>query len=200
MIQPSESYDTAETADSLVDDVECPICMCSFVVSDIVSWSPGHCPHSFHHQCIKQWLMNHRECPYCRMVYLPVDSEPVGRLSRERHAELAHERLHKSQSTYYCAQHGLVTINPQECNKRVPSNVSRSELALMRESTKAKEDNCSASASNRDALPVEIGAIVRALDESAALYDEDVEEQGVEMVDAENPLYLEDDCEEPTSS
>jgi Ring finger domain len=46
---------------------ECSICMDEFEVGDTVSWAPhALCTHVFHHQCIKNWLLRHAECPCCR--------------------------------------------------------------------------------------------------------------------------------------
>lgn len=80
------SYDTAETVleggpydddDTEEEGRECPVCMECFAVNDIVSWSPcaKTCDHVFHHSCIKQWLLHHECCPYCRVTVLPVDRD-----------------------------------------------------------------------------------------------------------------------------
>lgn len=71
-VEVSKSYDTAETAEESVeegdaqwkgwmyeedddDEKECPICMETFEVDEIVSWSANPtCKHVFHHECIKE--------------------------------------------------------------------------------------------------------------------------------------------------
>lgn len=58
------------------DNRECSICMEPFQVNQIVSWSSqstGRCNHVFHHECIKEWLLRHTDCPCCRTTFLPVD-------------------------------------------------------------------------------------------------------------------------------
>jgi Ring finger domain len=69
----NESFNTSQQE----EDNECPICMEPFVAGEIVSWSPNiDCHHAFHHQCIKEWLVHHDSCPYCRTHYLLVDRPP----------------------------------------------------------------------------------------------------------------------------
>ncbi|OEU08275.1 hypothetical protein FRACYDRAFT_145400, partial [Fragilariopsis cylindrus CCMP1102] len=45
----------------------CSICMESFQVGDKISISPTiNCPHIFHHNCIREWLLRKKVCPCCR--------------------------------------------------------------------------------------------------------------------------------------
>ncbi len=45
---------------------ECAICICPYDVGDIRIFSKK-CPHSFHKDCLFEWLVkNHHECPCCR--------------------------------------------------------------------------------------------------------------------------------------
>lgn len=67
-IRCSSSHDTAETCDEWsfndYEEKECPICMEGLELNDAVSWSPNEkCSHVFHHECIKEWLLKHVECP-----------------------------------------------------------------------------------------------------------------------------------------
>ena len=43
---------------------------CSICLDEIDSKMKGivtlHCNHSYHSECIKEWLNNHSNCPYCR--------------------------------------------------------------------------------------------------------------------------------------
>lgn len=129
-IKLSTSYDTAETelVDAVEEDRECPVCMESFVEGDVVSWSPSPgCDHVFHHPCIKQWLLHHECCPYCRVTVLPVDNDaPDDRVDKGptmwgmpkkpewtagKLAELAQLRTQRSMTTYYCLEEGLVTLD-----------------------------------------------------------------------------------------
>jgi hypothetical protein len=61
------SHDTSETDDECsfdYEEKECPICMEGLELGDAVSWSPNEeCSHVFHHECIKEWLLKHVECP-----------------------------------------------------------------------------------------------------------------------------------------
>jgi Ring finger domain len=120
---------------------ECPVCMECFGENDIVSWSPCMgCDHVFHHECIKQWLLYHEGCPYCRITVLPVDREATDDITNPSLTPLAHvnpqsnaielswrgmslkqwtvaqlkllaeERTRRVLSTYYCLGEGLVTL------------------------------------------------------------------------------------------
>lgn len=120
-IKHRESYDTMETVldesvdndeeDCGNDDRECPICMEEFVVGDIVSWSSyERCSHVYHHQCIKEWLVSHNTCPFCREVFLPVDKAHVKKITKEVFLELSRVRAQRAERTFYCVQDGLVTL------------------------------------------------------------------------------------------
>jgi len=68
-----------ETTASAPNHNECPICMSGFEVGDVVSWSSSQaCSHYFHHECIKQWLVENVGCPICRETYLPIDEVATG--------------------------------------------------------------------------------------------------------------------------
>jgi hypothetical protein len=87
-------------------EVECTICMEAFAAGDKVSWSPSTtCNHVFHYKCISEWLKSHKECPYCRQVYLPGVEESM---SRRKLKALVAERREKSSTTYYFLEAGLV--------------------------------------------------------------------------------------------
>jgi len=54
----------------------CSICLGEYEVGQEVSWSPNpKCRHSFHTNCISQWLIKRDECPCCRCNYLIKDDE-----------------------------------------------------------------------------------------------------------------------------
>lgn len=49
----------------------CDICLLEFEVGDEVAWSPNlSCSHTFHEDCILDWLMRKKSCPSCRQDYL----------------------------------------------------------------------------------------------------------------------------------
>ena len=54
----------------------CPICLETYNVGDDIAWSKNEaCPHAFHLDCIKGWLMTgNDDCPLCRQDYLFVEN------------------------------------------------------------------------------------------------------------------------------
>ena len=63
------------------DDNEniCSICLCEYETGEEISWSPNeHCKHSFHKECITEWLMKRDDCPVCRRNF--VENEGQGTL------------------------------------------------------------------------------------------------------------------------
>lgn len=54
---------------------QCAICLAQFVSGDEISLScDSQCLHLFHRNCIFEWLVKHKECPYCRRLYLANDA------------------------------------------------------------------------------------------------------------------------------
>ncbi|KAJ8675644.1 hypothetical protein QAD02_011430 [Eretmocerus hayati] len=47
------------------DVTECSICICSLDESTCYTLQ---CKHSFHYECVKQWLVSDRSCPICRVL------------------------------------------------------------------------------------------------------------------------------------
>lgn len=138
-LKQASSYDTMETAEESLSAVECPICMCDLSPGEIVSWSPSTaCVHVYHHQCIKSWLLRHRNCPSCRHVFLPPDDmgeRETGhqRLSRERHSQLVDARRQRIATTYCCAESGLVVLPPTSKRSALTSSkVKPGELIALR--------------------------------------------------------------------
>ena len=64
-----------------------------------------------HHECIKEWLLNHAECPFCRNIFLDVD--------RPDHqvAKSPQQLTKRAQLAYCCLVHGLVEISPLLCRR-----------------------------------------------------------------------------------
>lgn len=142
-VKLSPSYDTAETVpeheEEEEEELECPICMECFAVDDIVSWSPTtNCDHVFHHQCVKEWLVYHDACPYCRVTMLPIDKESYrnSTWTASQLAELAVNRLQRLRTTYYCVEEGLVILDsaPDDGNlkRHLSSGVRSAELVALR--------------------------------------------------------------------
>ncbi|GMH30308.1 hypothetical protein Nepgr_032151 [Nepenthes gracilis] len=64
------------SATSGVDEMECCICLVVFKDGDKVKELPS-CHHLYHSDCVDTWLINHSNCPLCRIairVDMPVDS------------------------------------------------------------------------------------------------------------------------------
>lgn len=57
------------TYDGCKKSRECVICMMEFIVGDSVRYLP--CMHTYHVQCIDDWLMRSLTCPSCME---PVDA------------------------------------------------------------------------------------------------------------------------------
>ena len=113
----ADSYDTAETALEDGTAGDCPICMEAFAVGDVVSWSSyERCSHVYHHQCIKEWLLRHNNCPFCREVFLPVD-RANSKITLKVFRELSEVRAKRAEKTYYCVQDGLVTLRHKPCSE-----------------------------------------------------------------------------------
>jgi len=81
----NDSNETIQEADYNCFDIEgdirdrgttCDICILEFEVGDEVAWSPNlDCIHTFHKDCILDWLMRNPTCPNCRLDYLKRKSD-----------------------------------------------------------------------------------------------------------------------------
>lgn len=59
--------------DSGEEESSCVICLETFVVNDVVTWSKTQkeCRHVYHNDCLTEWLdAKHDDCPSCRAVLL----------------------------------------------------------------------------------------------------------------------------------
>ena len=65
------------TADTSRDrGTACDICLLDFEIDEEVAWSTNAaCTHSFHKDCIMDWLVRKPSCPSCRQNYLEVPPE-----------------------------------------------------------------------------------------------------------------------------
>jgi Ring finger domain len=129
---------------------ECPICFEEFRVGQVISFSANpECSHVFHHECIKEWLLRHINCPFCRKVCMHVDeyrsnAGAGANCKTKPHViqELLDKHSKRSATTYYCVKDGLVVIPPKvRCTKRELKQlkhricdciVDRQELAKLR--------------------------------------------------------------------
>lgn len=103
------------------NDNECPICMSPMIAGEIVSWSPNAaCSHVYHHECIKEWLLHHVNCPFCRETFLLCDEKPKQKLTRARYNELAALRRQRLVTTYFCEHDGLVVLSEEAAAVALP--------------------------------------------------------------------------------
>jgi Ring finger domain len=118
------SWSHCETEDEIDferqdEERECSICMESFEVNDIVSWSchAGHCRHVFHHACIKEWLVKKQHCPICRNMFLPCDDfapayNKPKQLKQIKTILTARQTLEQmNRTSFYCQTHGVTSIS-----------------------------------------------------------------------------------------
>lgn len=58
------------------EEPSCSICLCPFEPAEEICWSSNkRCKHSFHKDCMSEWLQRHEDCPQCRQDYLKTDHE-----------------------------------------------------------------------------------------------------------------------------
>lgn len=138
-LQGSESHDSVETPNTECRGVdeergeggkECAICMELFSIDDVVSWSPNidaSCRHVFHHECIKEWLLQSGHCPCCREFILPFDEDGFS-LDRVTLKELCRKRAELAATSFYCHVDGMVCFAN-------PKRVSRSMVEILKSAT-----------------------------------------------------------------
>lgn len=51
--------------EELVTEATCSICMTEFTAADVTIMLPG-CDHTYHEDCIREWLILNEHCPICR--------------------------------------------------------------------------------------------------------------------------------------
>lgn len=122
-VDNDDSLSTIENGGS-DDRLTCSICLEPYRINDDVSWSKSLiCRHVFHRHCIEQWLMKHKECPYCRCRYLgddAVNDEQVVEghhiLSQFRRKEVVSNPAScpktVADSAKFCITHGLLMNVP----------------------------------------------------------------------------------------
>jgi hypothetical protein len=105
----SSTAETSSSSSCTGDDddetpLECSICFDILQVGDIASWSAEQsaCAHVFHHCCIKEWLLKHEGCPYCRCTFLAIDLDPL-LVDKNQKAPVATR-------CFYCVQDGIVAL------------------------------------------------------------------------------------------
>lgn len=79
------SHTASTESDAHIPDTEaCAICLTEYKEGDDICWSHNRrCPHSFHRECVMEWLIRHDECPCCRHNYLALDDGDDEELSQD---------------------------------------------------------------------------------------------------------------------
>jgi hypothetical protein len=78
-IDPSNNDDDDEAScDSNLDysHNHCIICLGAYKNGESICWSNNDsCHHSYHSNCILEWLSKHSECPQCREEYVLIGKQ-----------------------------------------------------------------------------------------------------------------------------
>lgn len=71
----------------------CAICLMEYSPGDEVCTSTNAaCTHSFHKSCILSWLLQSKECPYCRQIFLEADEQEEEQ-AKEEESSAAQETM-----------------------------------------------------------------------------------------------------------
>ena len=98
---------------TITKEIDCSICFESMTAGSIISWSANaDCPHSFHHSCIKEWLLKHTSCPQCRSTFLLPDHYSCQKDRRTPDVVRQLQNTHKRRAacTFYCEKDGLFVL------------------------------------------------------------------------------------------
>mmetsp|Transcript_15759 Transcript_15759/g.43479 ORF Transcript_15759/g.43479 Transcript_15759/m.43479 type:complete len:375 (+) Transcript_15759:142-1266(+) len=115
LVDDLESSVPSQTSSSTASTNECPICLDEFRAGQIISYSPNpECCHVFHHECIKEWLLRHTNCPFCRNFCMHTDLVG-GKQQNEVLSEYLRMHSQRSATTLFCEKSGLLSV---------PSNVN----------------------------------------------------------------------------
>jgi len=116
-----ENEDAVSTASDSARG-ECPICFDDLRTGDVASWSlDPSCKHVFHHACIKEWLLKHEGCPFCRATFLPIDDAAMQQSSHSSASRSGNNSMlqvnmllmahnERTRSCFCCADHGIVYL------------------------------------------------------------------------------------------
>jgi len=171
-------------------DAECMICMEEFAIGDEVSWSPSEdCNHVFHKNCIREWLISHVGCPYCRTCMLPVDG--VDRVDSATLREMGILRKNRLKSTFYCLSHGLVMNNKKTRQEPCSPTKEKAESAEVKENNSSFE-TCSCSiTTDSDSENIEKDISVKScLDNKACDQEAQIELRDLEAGDCIDQSYI----------
>jgi Ring finger domain len=117
-----EGWERDEASASEKGESECPICFDRLEAGELLSWSANpQCDHVFHHACIKEWLLDRRDCPFCRTVFLPVDAFGTTEALAAHIPDLILGQKRRTAPCFYCLEHRVV---------RSPSSTQLDAVAL----------------------------------------------------------------------
>jgi Ring finger domain len=104
-----EGWERDEGNASECGESECPICFERLEAGELLSWSANpQCDHVFHHGCIKEWLLDRRDCPFCRTVFLPVDAFGTREALATHIPDLILGQKRRIAPCFYCLEHRVV--------------------------------------------------------------------------------------------
>ena len=75
------------------ENVECSICLDEITVTNLHTTS---CGHTFHKDCIKQWILLHNNCPNCRHMFPPIVPHVQRRLPQVVRPNQFHDIIHRN--------------------------------------------------------------------------------------------------------
>jgi Ring finger domain len=104
-----EGWENNDANASANGESECPICFERLEAGELLSWSANpQCDHVFHHGCIKEWLLDRKDCPFCRTVFLPVDAFGTREALAAHIPDLILGQKRRTAPCFYCLEHRVV--------------------------------------------------------------------------------------------
>ncbi|KAG7340943.1 ring finger domain containing protein [Nitzschia inconspicua] len=159
-IESGSFCSSEEEEDTVIDEkTSCSICLEKFKIGDKVSWSSNvQCNHTFHHSCVREWLLRNSDCPNCREYVLLVDrplpdDEPppppaaAATTTTNRRKALTPKQIsicrmkqaHRTDTSYFCVDCGLVQLHAFD--DRFESKIKAMEEQSCNDKAKSKNDD-----------------------------------------------------------
>mmetsp|Transcript_11013 Transcript_11013/g.20115 ORF Transcript_11013/g.20115 Transcript_11013/m.20115 type:complete len:241 (-) Transcript_11013:89-811(-) len=130
----SSSLEQEATDDEEMPGITCHICLDQLNAGNLVSWSKqnSQCTHTFHKDCIMEWLLRHDDCPCCRQAIV---TEGFDRIMATSNAESRGDNVSEGKDVeagssndevgthVFCDIHGRTCENDiGTANEMVPSS------------------------------------------------------------------------------